>query len=74
MKGVCCSCQNTVDIRRSMIPRLQMQAEGWDDCELELYFNEAIAFVCCPHNAFGQYCEGSGDCPQVVIEPCSTPA
>lgn len=62
-KGVCCECQGVNPVRIGREKGADLY-EGFDDFEYELG-----QYVMDSHDAFGQFCEGSGTMPQVLVSP-----
>lgn len=64
-EGVCCSCESVHPVRIGREKSVDLY-EGFGDFEDELG-----QYVMDTHDAFGQFCEGSGTMPQLLIRPRS---
>lgn len=75
MQGVCCTCQCVVPVSRSTVAlyaeinRLDLDHE---DPFIADYirddYGDSIDYLCDPHDAFGQPCDGAGQIPQAIIK------
>ena len=71
-RGVCCTCQSSVDLFQSSVGRQELRELGWDDESIDKEFGanlecSPVNYLCCSHEFCGDLCEGSNMVPQTVI-------
>jgi hypothetical protein len=64
MHGICCVCQQKVNISTSSEPRQQEYDAGHDDNSIDMTYGDEINYVCDAHDFYGEHCDGSGQIPQ----------